>query len=60
VNVGGTASIIGAVAVDGSGTVFAGSSKANIIYDSRSGSLAVGLGSAAAVPNSWRELPTGP
>jgi Tfp pilus assembly protein PilX len=56
VSIQGTAAIIGAVHVDGPGSVSAGSSKANIVYDSRAGSLVTGLGGAAAVPNTWREL----
>ena len=59
VSLGGTSAIFGSVAIDGRGSVAAGSSKANVIYDSRSASLVKGLGSAAAVPNTWRELPVG-
>jgi len=60
VSIQGTASIVGSVAVDGAGIVSAGSSKANVVYDSRSQTLVKGLGSATAVPNTWRELPTTP
>ena len=55
----GTAAIVGSVAVDGAGTVSAGSSKENIVYDSRASSLVKGLSSAATVPNTWRELARG-
>ena len=55
----GTAAIVGSVAVDGRGTVVAGSSKENIVYDTRSANLVQGLSSAAAVPNTWRELTRG-
>jgi Tfp pilus assembly protein PilX len=60
VKIGGTAAIIGTVAIDGPGTVFAGSSKANIVYDRSAVDNLTGLGAAASVPNTWRELPTRP
>jgi hypothetical protein len=59
VSITGTAAIHGALAVDGLGRVTAGSSKAGIVYDSRAPSLVTGLGMAAAVPNTWRELNAG-
>jgi hypothetical protein len=59
VNLNGTGGIVGAVAVDGLGGVTAGASGGNIKYDPRAASLVEGLGTAAAVPNTWRELRAG-
>jgi hypothetical protein len=57
VSIQGNSGVQGAIAIDGPGGVFAGSSKTNIIYDPRSASLVKGLGKATAVPNTWREIP---
>jgi Tfp pilus assembly protein PilX len=59
VTLAGTSSIIGAVHVDGRGSIDAGSSKANIVFDAAAADLGRGLGSAAGVPNTWRELRPG-
>ena len=59
VNLSGTGGVVGAVMVDGLGGVTAGSSGGNIKYDSRAQGLVKGLSTAAAVPNSWRELRAG-
>jgi Tfp pilus assembly protein PilX len=59
VSLQGTSAIKGAVAVDGLGGVVAGSSAANVIFDSRVLGLVVGQAGASAVPGTWRELSPG-
>jgi hypothetical protein len=59
VSLTGTSAVQGAVAVDGLGGISAGSSAANVVFDPRAAGLVKGLGNAAAVPNTWRELYTG-
>jgi Tfp pilus assembly protein PilX len=56
VNVQGTAAIQGSVVVDGAGGVVAGSSATNVVFDPRALSLIRGLGDAAPVPGTWREI----
>jgi hypothetical protein len=63
VTIGGTATVQGAVIVDGPGGVVAGSSgdsgsgAANIVYDDRSFDNVKGNMGAGIVQNSWRTLP---
>jgi hypothetical protein len=57
VSTGGNASIQGIVAVDGDGGVVAGSSKTNLIYDSRAASLVRGDSGATLDKSSFRVLP---
>ena len=57
VQIGGTAGVVGAVAVDGKGGVSAGSSKANIVFDDRAFAFVKGYAGAGIVQNSWRVLP---
>jgi hypothetical protein len=52
----GTSLIQGAVAVDGDGGIEAGSSKENIIFDSRPFSNLRSYGTAGIMHNSWREI----
>ena len=59
VNIQGTAVIQGSVVVDGLGGVIAGSSATNVVFDPRVLTLARGLGDAAPVPGTWRELAKG-
>lgn len=60
ITLGGTATIQGAVAVEGAGGILAGSSKLNIVYDPVATSNLFGYGSTAAVSqNTFRELPAG-
>lgn len=65
VTIGGTATIQGAVIVDGPGGVVAGSSgdsgsgAANIVYDDRGFDNVKGHTGAGIVQNSWRVLPGG-
>jgi len=59
VSLGGTARIIGAVVIDGLGGLSAGSSKANVVYDSRVFDLLKGAGAVGLAPNTFRELPRG-
>jgi hypothetical protein len=64
VTIQGTAVVQGGVNIDGAGMLVVGSSgngsngKANVIYDSRIFSRLQSFGGAAAVPNSFRTLPT--
>lgn len=53
----GTASIVGAIAVDGPGGVLAGASGPNIVYDPRAFALLMTSAGAGIVKNSWRVLP---
>jgi hypothetical protein len=57
VSIGGNASIQGIVAIDGDGGVTAGSSKTNLIYDSRAASLLRGDSGATLDKSSFRVLP---
>jgi Tfp pilus assembly protein PilX len=60
ITLGGTATIQGAIGVEGSGAVVAGSSKLNIVYDPVATTNLFGFGSTAeAAQNSFRELPAG-
>jgi hypothetical protein len=56
VSLTGTSLIRGAVAVDGAGTVSAGSSGLNLYYDSNVFNLVKGYGTGELTPGSWREL----
>jgi hypothetical protein len=56
VSIGGNAQVQGAVVVDGSGGVAAGSSKTNIVYDPNAFNIINTNSSVAIVANSWREL----
>lgn len=57
VSLNGTSAIQGAVVVDGPGGVIVGSSRTNIVFDTRAFSLVQGLANATMVPNTWRQLP---
>jgi len=59
VSLGGTAAIIGAVVIDGPGGLSAGSSKANVIYDSNVFDVVKGVDGVGLAPNTFRELPRG-
>jgi Tfp pilus assembly protein PilX len=56
----GTATIQGAIMVEGPGGVQAGSSKVNVVFDPNAGQSVYGYDDSAAIAqNSYRELPTG-
>jgi Tfp pilus assembly protein PilX len=57
VSISGNASVQGIVAIDGDGGVVAGSSKTNLIYDSRAASLVRGDAGATLDKSSFRVLP---
>lgn len=59
VSIQGTASIRGAVAIDGGGKLSAGSSKANVVYDENVFSSLRSYGTAGIIQNTWREIPSG-
>jgi Tfp pilus assembly protein PilX len=60
ITLGGTATIQGAIAVEGGGAVVAGSSKLNIVYDPAATANLFGFGATAEVSqNTFRELPAG-
>jgi Tfp pilus assembly protein PilX len=60
ITLGGTATIQGAIGVEGQGGVLAGSSKLNIVYDPGATANLFGFGSTAEVSqNTFRELPAG-
>lgn len=60
ISLGGTATIQGAIGVEGQGGVLAGSSKLNIVYDPSATANLFGFGSTAEVSqNTFRELPAG-
>jgi Tfp pilus assembly protein PilX len=60
ITLGGTATIQGAIAVEGGGGVLAGSSKLNIVYDPAATANLFGYGATAEVSqNTFRELPRG-
>jgi Tfp pilus assembly protein PilX len=55
---GGTAAVIGSVAVDGLGGISAGSSKMNLVFDPRAAGLLRGSAGAALNKNTFRVVPT--
>jgi hypothetical protein len=57
-SLGGTAEILGAIAVDGAGGVLAGSSGVNIQFMSSVFNSVQGYGNAGMIQNTWRELGT--
>jgi hypothetical protein len=59
VSVQGNGLVVGAIDVDGLGTVQLGSSAPNLIYDPRAIDLLKTYGGAAPVPNTFRVLPIG-
>jgi Tfp pilus assembly protein PilX len=60
ITLGGTATIQGAIGIEGQGGVLAGSSKLNIVYDPDATANLFGFGSNAEVSqNTFRELPAG-
>jgi hypothetical protein len=60
VSLTGTATIQGAILVEGPGGVLAGSSKINIVFDPNALSSVYGFSDSAAIAqNSYRELPQG-
>jgi Tfp pilus assembly protein PilX len=60
ITLNGTATIQGAIGVEGQGGVLAGSSKLNIVYDPDATANLFGFGSTAEVSqNTFRELPAG-
>ena len=54
----GTATVHGAVSIDGAGGLTAGASKANLIYDPRASTLLKGAAGANANKNTFRVIPT--
>ena len=54
----GTATVHGAVSIDGAGGLTAGASKANLIYDPRASTLLKGAAGATANKNTFRVIPT--
>jgi len=59
VSLGGNARIEGAVAIDGAGGLVVGSSKKNLVFDSRVFDSFQGVGAVTITPNTWRELKPG-
>ena len=57
VTISGNATVQGIVSVDGNGGVIAGSSKTNLVYDSRAATLLRGESGAVPNKNSFRVLP---
>jgi Tfp pilus assembly protein PilX len=57
VTIQGNASVQGSITIDGAGGLTAGSSKTNVIYDSRASTLLRGESGAVANKNSFRVLP---
>ena len=55
----GNAKVVGAIDVDGRGTVGLGSSAPNLIYDPRAFNLLKTFSGAAPTPNTFRVLPSG-
>jgi Tfp pilus assembly protein PilX len=55
---GGTAAVIGSVAVDGLGGISAGASKQNLIFDPRAATLLKGSAGATLNKNTFRVVPT--
>jgi len=61
VNLGGNTSVVGGINVDGNGTLVAGSSHVNLIFDDFAFSKVTSYGAAHLVQNKWRHfVPTGP
>jgi hypothetical protein len=61
VNLGGNTSVIGGINVDGNGTLVAGSSHVNLVFDDFAFSKVTSYGTARLVQNKWREfVPSGP
>ncbi|MDQ1375564.1 MAG: hypothetical protein QOJ09_2902, partial [Actinomycetota bacterium] len=61
VNLGGNTSVVGGINVDGNGTLVAGSSHVNLIFDDFAFSKVTSYGAAHLVQNKWRNfVPTGP
>ena len=60
VSLGGTATIQGAVVIEGLGGLLAGSSKLNVVYDPGASANLYGYGTSAEISqNTFRELPAG-
>jgi len=55
VSLGGTSAIVGAISVDGNGSIAAGSSSVNIVFDSRAFGTVKGYADAEAVQGSFRD-----
>lgn len=61
VSLGGNTSVVGGINVDGNGTLVAGSSHVNLIFDDFAFSKVTSYGAAHLVQNKWRSfVPTGP
>jgi Tfp pilus assembly protein PilX len=61
VNLGGNTSVVGGINIDGNGTLVAGSSHVNLIFDKFAFSKVTSYGAAHLVQNKWRHfVPTGP
>jgi hypothetical protein len=61
VNLGGNTSVVGGINVDGNGTLVAGSSHVNLIFDDFAFSKVTSYGAAHLVQNKWRNfVPSGP
>lgn len=56
VSLGGTSQIVGSIAVDGAGGVFAGAAGANVVFEPSAYNAVVGYDGAEIVPGTWREL----
>ena len=56
VSVQGTAAVQGGVIIDGPGTMVAGSSKLNVVFDDRAHRRVASYGGAGLVQNTWREI----
>jgi hypothetical protein len=60
VNLGGNTSVVGGINIDGSGTLVAGSSHVNLIFDDFAFGKVASYGAAHLVQNKWREfVPSG-
>lgn len=59
VQTSGTATIQGAIAVDGLGGVIVGASSTNVVFDSRVFSQIKAVADASPVPGTWREISPG-
>jgi hypothetical protein len=61
VELGGNTSVVGGINVDGNGTLVAGSSHVNLIFDDFAFSKVTSYGAAHLVQNKWRQfVPSGP
>jgi hypothetical protein len=61
VNLGGNTSVVGGINIDGNGTLVAGSSHVNLIFDAFAFSKVTSYGAAHLVQNKWRQfVPSGP